>query len=695
MIYADRIKYIQSAEKMLVHILEGTSRHTGVDFFQSLAKYLAQTLKFQYAFVGRIVNPERKNEIETLAVWEKDKIIANITYDLKGTPCQNVMEQGFCFYPKMVQHLFPKDKLLVEMNAHSYVGIPLRDSKDNVIGILVLLDTEPMDEVLYVKQILTIFANRASAELESVQMKEALKDRENQLNNLLSNVDAIVLEGDPFDIYYVGGQAEKILGYPIKDWFKDPEGCVGFWTKLLHPNDVDKVKNCKNAILRGENHSYEYRLKAADGTYKWFYDSVTVEIKNGVPVKSRSIMVDITDRKQSEEEIESIFNMTGYMVCVADINTASFLRINSSFESTLGYSKKELLSKSFFEFIHPDDKQRTMDVIEQKLKDNIQVIGFENRYRCKDGTYKWLSWTSRPVVEKGITYAIAYDITKRKAAEEKLKNSSKRSRAWLENSPVCTKIIDLDFNLQFMSTAGINGLKIENVETFYGKPFPFDFYSESVKKLIISNLKKVKKTGKIVVQEAPAFDTEGNKLWFHSTFVPVNDDEGQIDYIIAVSSDITERKHAEKALKGSEAELRIQKAVLVQKNAALNEILEHIENEKQQIKEDVMANIDNVIMPSLEKLKLKGGIRKHVNVIENHMKNMASSFGKKISEKSAKLTPREIEICSMVKTGLTNKEVSSLLGISLETVEKHRRHIRKKLGIKKKSINLTSYLRTL
>jgi len=695
MIYADRLKYLQSAEEMLVHILEGTSRHTGVDFFQSLAKYLAQTLKFQYAFIGRVVNPEKINEIETLAVWGGDKITANFTYDLDGTPCQNVMKQGLCFYSKRVQQLFPKDKLLVEMNVHSYAGIPLRDSKDNVIGILVLLDTEPMDAIPYGEQQLTIFANRASAELERVQTEEALKNREDQLKNLLSNVNAIILEGDPFNIYYVGGRAEKILGYPIKDWFKEPGGCVGFWTKLLHPDDIDKVEIYKNAILKGENHSFEYRLKAKNGTYKWFYDSITVETEKGIPVKARSIMVDITKRKQSEEEIESIFNMTGYMVCVADINTASFLRINSSFEYTLGYSKEELLSKSFFEFIHPDDKQRTLDVIEQKLKDNIQVIGFENRYRCKDGTYKWLSWTSRPVVEKGITYAIAYDITKRKATEEKLKNSGKRSRAWLENSPVCTKIIDLDFNLQYMSTAGIKGLKIENVKEYYGKPFPFDFYSRSVKKTIIKNLKKVKKTDEIVELETPAFDAEGNGLWFHSTFVPVNDDEGQIDYIIAVSSDITKRKQAEKALRGSEAELRIQKAVLVQKNAALHEILEYIEIEKQQIKDDVMANIDNVIMPSLEKLKLKGGVRKHVNVIEHYMEDMASSFGKKISEKSAKLTSREIEICSMVKTGLTNKEIASLLSISLETVEKHRRHIRKKLGISKKRINLTTYLKTL
>jgi PAS domain S-box-containing protein len=105
------------------------------------------------------------------------------------------------------------------------------------------------------------------------------------------------------------------------------------------------------------------------------------------------------------------------MICVANME-GYFKRINFSFEQTLGYSSKELLEKPFFEFIHPDDIEKTKAVIEEKLSKGAQVIGFENRYRCKDGKYKWLSWTSRPIVKEGIMYAIAYDITARKEAEQ-------------------------------------------------------------------------------------------------------------------------------------------------------------------------------------------------------------------------------------------------------------------------------------
>jgi PAS domain S-box-containing protein len=105
------------------------------------------------------------------------------------------------------------------------------------------------------------------------------------------------------------------------------------------------------------------------------------------------------------------------MICVANMD-GYFKRINFSFEQTLGYSSKELLEKPFFEFIHPDDIEKTKAVIEEELSKGVQVIGFENRYRCKDGKYKWLSWTSRPIVEEGIMYAIAYDVTTRKEAEQ-------------------------------------------------------------------------------------------------------------------------------------------------------------------------------------------------------------------------------------------------------------------------------------
>jgi PAS domain S-box-containing protein len=137
---------------------------------------------------------------------------------------------------------------------------------------------------------------------------------------------------------------------------------------------------------------------------------------------------------------------------------------------------------------------------------------------------------------------------------QRLEKAERNSRAWLENSPVCTKIVDLDFNLQYMSSSGLNALGFDNLEQIQGKPYPFDFYPESFKNTMRGNLEKAKETGEIIEQEAPVVDLDGSELWFHSTIVPVTDADDKIEYIIVVSLDITMRKQAEK----SEQKLQIQ-----------------------------------------------------------------------------------------------------------------------------------------
>jgi len=99
-----------------------------------------------------------------------------------------------------------------------------------------------------------------------------------------------------------------------------------------------------------------------------------------------------------------------------------------------------------------------------------------------------------------------------------------------------------------------------------------------------------------------------------------------------------------------------------------------------------------VVSPILKKLVIEKAPLKYVDLLQYHLRKLTSSFGNKITEKNLNLTPREIEICNMIKGGLASKEISNLLSISYRTVEKHRRNIRQKIGISNKNINLTSFL---
>lgn len=137
-----------------------------------------------------------------------------------------------------------------------------------------------------------------------------------------------------------------------------------------------------------------------------------------------------------------------------------------------------------------------------------------------------------------------------------LEKVEKRNKALLDFSPVCHKIIDLDSNLQFMNVMGFRMLKLEVTDEVFGKPYPFDFFPEAHRQNLIDCLRQVKETGERVVLEGKACDSEGNAVWLYHNFIPVAGEDGELDFITVVSSDITDQKKSEEALRISEEKYR-------------------------------------------------------------------------------------------------------------------------------------------
>ncbi|MET0214967.1 MAG: ATP-binding protein, partial [Vicinamibacterales bacterium] len=124
------------------------------------------------------------------------------------------------------------------------------------------------------------------------------------------------------------------------------------------------------------------------------------------------------DRKRAQEELDRFFTLSLDMLCIAGFD-GYFRRVNPAWKRGLGYTEADLLSKPFLDFVHPDDREATIAEME-KLRAGQEVIYFENRYFHRDGTMRWLMWTSTPYREQSVVYAAARDITDRKAAEETL-----------------------------------------------------------------------------------------------------------------------------------------------------------------------------------------------------------------------------------------------------------------------------------
>ncbi|KKM67501.1 hypothetical protein LCGC14_1470450, partial [marine sediment metagenome] len=146
-----------------------------------------------------------------------------------------------------------------------------------------------------------------------------------------------------------------------------------------------------------------------------------------VPGKATRLAIlslDITGRKRAEQslqeaevELKHTIEVVPGIIAKADAHTGYFTDCNPALSSVLGFSSEEFLARPFIEFVHPDDRQSTIDTVEEQLKGS-PVARFENRYICKDGSYKWLEWRATAADEKGVVYAAATDITERKQAED-------------------------------------------------------------------------------------------------------------------------------------------------------------------------------------------------------------------------------------------------------------------------------------
>ena len=208
---------------------------------------------------------------------------------------------------------------------------------------------------------------------------------------------------------------------------------------------------------------------------------------------------------------------------------------------------------------------------------------------------------------------------------------------------------------------------------------------------------------KIFDGEVPYYQAEkryikknGEVLWGSLTVSVMRDEHGNVMYTLPMVVDITERKKAEDALSVAMEELRAEREALSEKNIALKQILGHIEAERQDYKEKLCRDVEEAISSVISQLRLIADKKyeHELEALDIALHGILGKDFKDFSERMSKLTPRELEICNLIKEGQTSKQIASSLNLSLLTVHKHREQIRKKLGIINKSINLSTYLKS-
>lgn len=156
------------------------------------------------------------------------------------------------------------------------------------------------------------------------------------------------------------------------------------------------------------------------------------------------------------------------------------------------------------------------------------------------------------------------------------------------------------------------------------------------------------------------------------------------------------RISAEMELQEMNTQLTLERKALQEANAALRAVLARIEDEKQEIYLNIQANIEKILMPILHALAwdLPPTKKKYVELLRNNLKEIASPFVIHLEKNHLSLTPTEVNICNMIRSGLQSKEIAQMRGVSVATINRHREHIRRKLKITNSDTNLMTYLQS-
>lgn len=272
-----------------------------------------------------------------------------------------------------------------------------------------------------------------------------------------------------------------------------------------------------------------------------------------------------------------------------------------------------------------------------------------------------------------------------------LRESEAKYKTIVENASDIIFVIGRDLKVLSVnpSAAAMLGKRIEKI---VGRSI-FELFPKEISSVYAKNLRGVFNSG--------LTDARESRLWINGRDVfasvrlnPIKNRAGKVIAVLGITRDITERMKAEEALKKAHLELEEEKRHLTEKNIAFQEVIKEIEIEKNALKDNVIINVNETILPVLKKMR-KWVPRKYIDLLEKNLETLTSSFGRRIIEKNLKLTPREIEICDMIKSGFTTKEISGLMNNSSQTIDKHRKNIRRKLGLSNKNTNLTSFLQSL
>ncbi|MBD3168922.1 MAG: PAS domain S-box protein [candidate division Zixibacteria bacterium] len=404
-------------------------------------------------------------------------------------------------------------------------------------------------------------------------------------------------------------------------------------------------------------------------------------------MSSKSIAVDLNDEelKLYHALVESSCDWD-YLIT----GDGNIQLISPACKRITGYAREEFENNPSLieEIIHPEDKDLFM--IHQGMeRDSREPLSLEFRIISSDGSIRWVNHICYPLFDEENLYrgrrVSVRDITERRRIEDALRESEELHRITLSNINDAVFITndDLEFTYVCINVDYIFGYNRGEVEAM-----------GNISELLGENLFEMddlRQRKAIFNIERRVADKFGNE---HDLSINIKSVSIKDGTILFTCHDITELRRAEEDLKVINSKLDLERRALREKNVALNELMKQIDKEKNQIIVQIQCNLRRVIYPLLNKMEGIGNKtgREYINLLKKSLDDIISPFSNKLENDFASLTPREIEVCNLIKEGMTSSEIASTFNTSVETVRNQRKNIRRKLKIANNKINLASYL---